>query len=108
DTPVPMSFAAGVFKPDVYVSRGMLSAFGRRELFAVIEHERAHVRRRDTLWRLATRMFSLPYALMPSRRAQLLRELDLAVEQACDEDAATAVGDRLTVAEALLRCARAL
>jgi hypothetical protein len=108
ETPVAMSFAAGVFKPDVYVSRGMLSAFGRWELLAVVEHERAHVRRRDTLWRLATRMFALPYALVPSRREQLLRDLDLAVEQACDEDAAIAVGDRLTVAEALLRCARAL
>src|SRR4051812_28261189 len=106
DTPVAMSFAAGIFQPHVYLSSGMLSAFSQQELLAVIEHERAHVRRRDTLWRLATRMFSFPYALMPSRRAQLLRDLDLAVEQACDEDAAIAVGDRLTVAEALLRCAR--
>jgi hypothetical protein len=44
--------------------------------------------------------------MWPSARAQLLGALELAAEQSCDEVAASRVGDRLLVAEVILRVER--
>lgn len=99
-TNAALSFAAGLFAPVACISTGLMAALSPGELRAVVEHELAHVRRRDTLWRLLTRALSLSH--WPPVRQQLLNDLNLAVEQACDEEAAAHVGDRLTVASALV------
>ena len=46
--------------------------------------------------------------LWPSARAHVLGALELAAEQSCDEIAASKVGDRLQVAEAILKVERLL
>jgi hypothetical protein len=46
--------------------------------------------------------------MFPSARKWLLRELELSAEQSCDESAALAIGDRLTMAEVILKVERLL
>ncbi|MEO6280015.1 M56 family metallopeptidase [Roseateles sp.] len=77
------------------------------EARAVLGHELAHLRRRDPAWRLlaaVVRALLWPQAL--NRIA--LQRLDLLAELACDAAAAAPSGQRLALAQSLLRCAEAL
>jgi hypothetical protein len=100
----PLSLAIGVLRPRIVVSRGLVAALAPAELAAVLEHERAHARRRDALRGLLARTLSWPH--LPRVRRGLLAELRLATERACDELAAERAGDRLLVAEAILAVER--
>ncbi|MFG6486495.1 M56 family metallopeptidase [Roseateles sp. BYS78W] len=77
------------------------------EARAVLGHELAHLRRRDPAWRLlAAVMNALLWPQLLNRVA--LRRLDLLAELACDAAAAAPSGQRLALAQSLLRCAEAL
>jgi Zn-dependent protease with chaperone function len=106
ETAAPVSFTAGLWRPRIYVSDTLARALAPAQLDALIEHERAHARRRDGLRQLAAR--ALAVAQLPPTRRSLLAELELAREQICDAGAATRVGDPLCVAEALLAAERLL
>jgi hypothetical protein len=96
----PISCTLGALRPRIVVSDGLVRALSPASLAVVIEHERAHARRRDTLRALLARALSRPH--LPRVRRALLAELALASERACDESAALRAGDRLLVAETLL------
>ena len=102
----PFAFAAGLLRPRIHVAARLLEALPAPQLAAVIEHERAHARRRDPLLRLAARVLSRAH--LPRVRRALLGELAMASEQACDAEAGRRVGDRLAVAEAILAVERLL
>jgi Zn-dependent protease with chaperone function len=106
DSAVPFSFAAGLVRPRVLLSAGLAAALPAAQLAAVVEHERAHARRRDPLARLVARLLSTAH--LPSVRRALLAELSLASEQACDHEAGRRLDDRLAVAEAILAVERLL
>ena len=77
------------------------------EARAVLGHELAHLRRRDPAWRLlAAVMKALLWPQALNRVA--LQRLDLLAELACDAAAAAPSGQRLALAQSLLRCAEAL
>jgi len=77
------------------------------EARAVLGHELAHLRRRDPQWRLlAALLKSLLWPQALNRIA--LRRLDLLAELACDAAASAPSGQRLALAQTLLRCAEAL
>jgi hypothetical protein len=77
------------------------------EARAVLGHELAHLRRRDPAWRLmAAAMKALLWPQALNRIA--LQRLDLLAELACDAAAAAPQGQRLALAQSLLRCAEAL
>lgn len=77
------------------------------EARAVLGHELAHLRRRDPAWRLvAAAMRALLWPQLLNRVA--LRRLDLLAELACDAAAAAPAGQRLALAQSLLRCAEVL
>lgn len=77
------------------------------EARAVLGHELAHLRRHDPAWRLlAAVMQALLWPQLLNRVA--LRRLDLLAELACDAAAAAPAGQRLALAQSLLRCAEAL
>jgi beta-lactamase regulating signal transducer with metallopeptidase domain len=77
------------------------------EVRAVLAHELAHLRRRDPAWRLLAAL--LKALLWPQALNRLaLRRLDLLAELACDATAAAPSGQRLALAQSLLRCAEAL
>jgi len=72
----------------------------------VLEHERAHARRRDPLRLVTAALLSAGH--LPGTRRLLLSDLALACEQAADDEAAVAVGDRVRVAEAIVTVERVL
>ncbi|MGM0574909.1 MAG: M48 family metalloprotease [Myxococcota bacterium] len=102
----PLAVAAGLVRPRVFVSEGLRDRLTAAQLRAVVAHEAAHAGRRDGLIKLAVRLGSRLH--LPGVRRRLLDALDVAGEQACDEAAARRVGDRLTVAEAIVQARRAV
>jgi Zn-dependent protease with chaperone function len=98
------AFVLGFLRPRVYVSHGLLGRADPRSLEAVLAHERAHVRRREPLRRLAA---SVALALhLPGVSGAVARALRAAEEASADAEAARALGDGVRVAEALVRFAR--
>jgi beta-lactamase regulating signal transducer with metallopeptidase domain len=94
-------FACGVLRPAVVVPAGFASELSPDQTRAVLAHELAHVRRHDYGVNLAQRVLEAVFFFHPgvhwlSRVAREERE------HCCDELAAAAVGDRRTVAGALL------
>jgi beta-lactamase regulating signal transducer with metallopeptidase domain len=104
DTSLPICLAAGLFEPRVLISRGLLASLSDEELAVVVAHEHAHVRRRDALIASSVRMLSLLH--LPQVARWIVRELEIAAEQACDEQAALVVKDRTAVASAILTVER--
>ncbi len=104
DTDAAFSFTSGLFRPDIYLSRGLRDGLDPTQLAAVLAHERAHVRRLDILRRHAAQLGALFHG--PATGRMLLVALDLACEEACDEEAATQLGDRVRVAQAIVAAAR--
>lgn len=100
----PLCFTTGLIAPRVLVSTGLLDGLDAASLEVALAHERAHVRRRDPLRKLLAHLLGALHA--PAARRELLRALDLACEQACDDEAARAIEDRLGVARALVVVAR--
>lgn len=101
-----LCFIAGVFRPTILVSRGLLDAVAPEQLAIILHHEHAHAARRDVLLRIVAQAATL--FMWRSARAALLDALELAAEQSCDEVAASNIGDRLQVAETILRVERLL
>jgi beta-lactamase regulating signal transducer with metallopeptidase domain len=93
-------------RPRVLISRGLLESLGSEERSVVLAHERAHVRRRDALAAGVVR--ALAGVHLPRVGSWLVNELGVAAEQACDDEAATAVADRVAVASAILTVERAV
>lgn len=103
-TDKPVAVTIGLLEPRVCISDGLRESLSARQFEAVVAHEHAHARRYDSLAKLVVRLSAQLH--LPPVRVHLLAELDLACEQACDEAAADCVGDRLTVAEAILAVER--
>jgi len=77
------------------------------EARAVLGHELAHLRRRDPAWRLLAAVVKA--LLWPQALNRIAAQrLDLLAELACDAAAAQPSGQRLALAQSLLRCAEAL
>ena len=98
----PEAFTAGVLRPQVFVSRGLLE--DGEHWAPVLAHEDAHARRGDPLWRwlaVVFRAFHLPVV----GQTLVAAHAD-AQELAADADAADVVGDRLRVAEAITEWTR--
>jgi Zn-dependent protease with chaperone function len=55
DSPARSAFCAGLLRPRVFVTGGMVASLAAEELEAVLVHEAEHARRRDPLRRLAGR-----------------------------------------------------
>jgi hypothetical protein len=103
---VPLSFCLGAFRPRIVLSDGLVRALPPDSLAVVLEHERAHARRRDALRGLLARACARLH--LPWVRRGLLDALALATERTCDEAAAKNIGDRLLVAETILAVERLL
>lgn len=104
DRAEPLALTVGLRRPSILLSTGLVREASRETLRVVLEHERAHVARRDTLW---STLDDLVASLLPRRvRCALLDELSLAREQACDAVAAERCGDPMAVALALTEVAR--
>ena len=71
----PWALCAGLLRPCVWVSRGLVAALDGEELEAVLLHEAHHLRRRDPLRRLAAEALAeaLPFWPEADRFRQALR-----------------------------------
>jgi hypothetical protein len=102
----PLSLTAGLRRPTIFLSSGLLRALPRPFLDVVIAHERAHVARHDTLRALLASV--LAWLHFPWTRHRLLADLALAHEEACDDRAGREVGSRVVVARAIIAVERLL
>ena len=98
----PLAFTAGVVRPRVFVSRGLLAEGERWS--PVLAHERAHALASDPRWRWLVRVLGAFH--LPAVGEALSRAHAEAQELAADAAAAREVGDPLRVAEALTEWVR--
>lgn len=101
DDEAPFAITAGLLRPQVFVSSGLLAALEDREIEAVLEHESFHIRQRDPVRRLVGRAARRALFFLPSVH-DLWDRYHAAAELAADAAAVTAVG-RDAVARALLK-----
>lgn len=106
ETSTPLCVTVGLLRPEVVVSVGLLASVSSTELDVMLHHERAHARRRDALRRIVTD--GTTALLWGAAKTDLRAALRVSAEQCCDEAAGSAVGDRLQVAEVILKVERLL
>lgn len=96
-----VAITVGLWRPYIVLSDGLVTELRREQLRAVLTHERAHLRRRDPLRLLATRVLAAQLWFVPlavDLRAHARRGYELGA----DRDAVDTCG-RSAVAAALLR-----
>ncbi len=96
------AFAAGLARPRIWLSSGLVALLDEAELAAVLRHERHHVQRRDPLRVLLAR--SLAHGLFFLPAAGALRDLYM---EAKEREADAASGANHALAAALLKLLRA-
>lgn len=99
---VPRALCAGYLAPRVYVSRGAIETLSPEELRAVVAHELHHCERRDPLRLLVARGLADALFFLPALKRISRRYAEL-VELAADEAAIRALGERGTLARAMLK-----
>ena len=97
---VPAMTAAGIIRPKVLLSRAAEFVLTAKELQTALNHEIAHVRRRDNLKKLLLRFVAFPG--MGGLEAAWLE----ATEMAADEAAVSSAGEALDLAAALIKLSR--
>lgn len=102
----PCVMLAGVFRPRMVISRGVVATLSAEQLSAVIRHERAHGISRDNLKRLLVLLAPGILPFVPGFR-RLERSWAKITEWAADDRAAAGKTRRsLSLAAALVRVAR--
>ncbi len=86
----PTSFSAGLFRPVIVLSTPLLQSLDAACVNAIIAHERAHCRRRDTLMSLLADASLTLLVLLPT--AHYYRRQWLAASETAADDAALAAG----------------
>lgn len=99
----PVAFAVPGRPGSVVVSTGLLRSLEQGQCDAVLAHEHAHLRHRHHRYVRLTKLATTAVPLL----APLDRWVSISTERWADEDAAEAVGDRRTVASALVATATA-
>jgi Zn-dependent protease with chaperone function len=102
---LPYSAQIGFWKSELVISRGLLAALDEEHLAAVIAHEQAHVKYRDTFWFFWLGWIRSFSCWLPNTEV-LWQELLLLRELRADRQAAQSV-DFLLLAESLLTVAKA-
>lgn len=100
----PMALTVGVVQQRTVLSSGLVRAVPSNLIDAIVAHEQAHERRNDARWKALAGFLSLAH--VPTTRHALRTDLELACEQACDEEAGSLIGDRVRVAQALIAVER--
>ncbi len=104
ETHRPMACVAGVFRPTLYLSRGMIQALSRRELEGLIAHELAHLRHQDNLLAWLDVIVFRAFGFLAPLRAAWAESL-AEREEFADSVAARATRRPRALASALLKVA---
>ena len=94
----------GILHPAILLPSKVLPQLREQELSAILAHEFGHIRRRDFLAHIVCELISLPVAWHPGI-AYLMSKISQTRELACDDYAATRLGNRRAYANALLHLA---
>lgn len=97
---IPAMTAAGIIRPRVLLSGAVESVLTANELQSALNHELAHVRRRDNLKKLLLRFVAFPG--LSGLEAAWLE----ATEMAADDAAVSSAAEALDLAAALLKLSR--
>ncbi len=82
ESPLPLAWCAGLWKPQIYLSSGLLQQLDADEVRLVMLHESCHVWRRDNLRKQLLHWATLLW--LPGPRRRLYEAYSLATEQLCD------------------------
>lgn len=104
DAEETFALTVGLVHPRIIISSGLVRQLNAPQLRSVLLHERAHAERHDSLRQWLAALLAPSSLSGPGRPLQ--QDLYTACEQACDRQAAMAVGDPLEVAESLLKTQR--
>tara|TARA_R110000850_G_scaffold145408_9_gene267517 strand:- start:300 stop:1280 length:981 start_codon:yes stop_codon:yes gene_type:complete len=103
ESQMPSAFAAGLIHPKCYVTTGLIERVTGTELDIIIEHERAHIKHRDTQKKL---LFTVLTSLFPKSVARCLNRLfSVAMEQLADAHVSKSYCE-FDIAETLIKAAR--
>jgi len=97
---VPAMTATGIVRPRILLSGAAESLLSRSELNAALNHEMAHVRRRDNFRKLVLRFVAFP------GMRELERAWMEAAEMAADDAAVYSADEALELASALIKLSR--
>lgn len=101
ENPGLLAWCAGLWRPQVYLSTGLLNALRPDEIRAVVAHEYSHAARRDNLRALILRLTT---AAWPAAiKKQLWSDFTASTEEACDLLAAREMESPSPVIGALTR-----
>jgi Zn-dependent protease with chaperone function len=104
DSDTPQAFTAGLFYPRSYITHGLRDKLSKEKLVVVLQHELAHLWRRDPLRKY---VFSLLTAFFPGWIGMRFNEaFSLSLEQLADQFALKLVGDKTLVSKTILDVAR--
>jgi len=94
-----LAWCCGLWRPRIFLSRGLIERLTPRELDVVLAHERAH---RDRLDNLRAALLAWSTLLWPFGLRQLIRNHGLDdAEHACDQSALEKTADRQALASAI-------
>lgn len=97
-------FSVGLLRPEVCIPLAVVTDLGQRQQDAILAHELAHVRRRDPAWACLLAWLERLLFFQPLNRLARHELAELA-ELACDEQAVSWTGGRLTLAGTLTEVA---
>lgn len=100
-------FTAGAVRSVVVLPHSLIETGSDEELRVAISHELAHIRRRDYLLNIVYETISITVAFHPCA-LWMKRQVERTRELACDEMAASSLGNSNGYARALVSLARAL
>ena len=103
----PQAFCAGLLRPRVYFSTGVLKLLDEPALAAVLAHERHHARRHDPLRLACGRVLAAGLFLIPAMRHLVEHQHALAEISADEAAVLTTGGDRAALASAMLAFSQA-
>jgi Zn-dependent protease with chaperone function len=98
----PRAFCAGLRHPRIFVTEGAWETLAPAELWAVVEHEASHVRRRDPLRLALARVVADGFGFLPQIRTLAGRQIAVA-DLAADRAAVVALGSSRPLAGAMLK-----
>lgn len=96
----------GVFRPVILISEEFCRTMDEEELGAALAHEVAHIKRSDNLIALASTLFRALTFFSPAAYFAI-RQYMSEREKAADDVAVATTGDRLALASAIIKVARA-
>ena len=91
----------GFIRPEIFISHSLKKKLSKEEIRAVIAHEQAHTVRKDFLKLFLAKIFSAFF--IPKISKQLLSDINLASEQACDLIASKEVNSSTLVARTIVK-----